>query len=167
MATYTGSGGNNFLNGTNSADSMTGNAGDDTLNGLGGNDTIFGGSGNDSTSGGDGNDLIYSDYDVSENLVINGGFSDGGLGWTSNNPTGGPGPIFDGGVASLNSGDEAVYGDSIEQTLNTAIGQVYTASYRGIENNLGVGSHTVRVDILDAFGAVIYTRTDLIANSTN
>ena len=51
-----------FLNGTNGADTMYGGAGNDTLFGNFGDDTVFGGAGNDRLDGGGflGNHLDYS-----------------------------------------------------------------------------------------------------------
>jgi Ca2+-binding RTX toxin-like protein len=47
MAIFTGTGGNDTLNGTAAGDSIEGLGGNDTLNGLGGDDVLDGGGGND------------------------------------------------------------------------------------------------------------------------
>ena len=64
----TASTGNNFIGGTDSADTLDGlagndlvygGAGNDTLSGSAGNDHLVGGSGNDTLNGGDGTDFLY------------------------------------------------------------------------------------------------------------
>ena len=59
MATITGDGNDNVLNGTSSDDIIDGQGGDDTIYGGDGNDTIYGGDGNDFIDGGAGVDVIY------------------------------------------------------------------------------------------------------------
>jgi Ca2+-binding RTX toxin-like protein len=51
-----GSGFNDRLDGTNTANVLEGSAGADTCMGYDGNDTLIGGAGNDSLTGGGGND---------------------------------------------------------------------------------------------------------------
>lgn len=167
MATYNGTTGDDTYSGTSNNDVITGNNGSDTLDGAGGQDVIYGGYGDESISGGAGNDLIFGDYDPSEELIVNGNFSSGGTGWTANNPTGGPAPAFSSGNALFNVFGEAVYGDSIEQTFNSVIGKTYSARFNAFENYLGVADHTVRVDILDATGTVIFSQTNVIVNNTS
>ncbi len=63
MTTYTGTLGNDSINGSGNADVLYGLAGNDTLNGGGGNDTLVGGAGADSLNGGSGTDM--ADYSAS------------------------------------------------------------------------------------------------------
>lgn len=167
MAVYNGTTGGNTYTGTSDNDVITGNNGNDILDGAGGQDVIYGGNGNESISGGADNDLIYGDFDPSEEVIVNGRFSSTNTGWTSNNPTGGPGPAYNGGNVLFNALGEAVYGDSIQQTFNSIVGQTYSGSYNAFENNSGIADHTVRVDILDENGAVIFTQTDVVLNNSN
>lgn len=76
---YTGTTGNDTINGSISADviiglagndSLLGNAGNDSLQGDEGNDTLNGGSGNDTLNGGIGNDVYYVDSAL--DIVIEG-----------------------------------------------------------------------------------------------
>ncbi len=53
-----GEGGNDFVNATNSADTVSGGDGNDQLNGLNGNDTLTGDAGNDQLNGGAGVDTL-------------------------------------------------------------------------------------------------------------
>lgn len=167
MATYNGTTGNNTYTGTTDNDSVTGNAGNDTLDAAGGDDTVYGGSGNDSVLGGAGNDIIYGDYDPSEELIVNGMFTNASTGWSFNNPTDGAAPTFTGGYVTFNGSGETVYGDSIEQTFASIVGQNYSASFRGFENNTGTADHTLVVEILDDNGVVIFSQEEIIENGTN
>lgn len=63
MANVPGTGGNDTLNGSTTADSVSGFAGNDSIIANGGNDTIFAGAGNDTVFGGAGNDVIEADLD--------------------------------------------------------------------------------------------------------
>ncbi|GAA0563831.1 pre-peptidase C-terminal domain-containing protein [Rhizomicrobium electricum] len=54
----TGRAGNDRIQGSNDADTLTGLAGDDQLYGFGGNDTLRGGAGNNTLDGGDGTDTV-------------------------------------------------------------------------------------------------------------
>ncbi|WP_299926345.1 hypothetical protein [uncultured Pelagimonas sp.] len=56
-------GGDDAVEGTNSADDLSGGSGDDTLTGLGGNDTLDGGAGSDTLEGGSGNDTLMGGGD--------------------------------------------------------------------------------------------------------
>jgi Ca2+-binding RTX toxin-like protein len=67
-----GSAGDDWISGTNTANTLSGNLGADTIYGLGGDDTLFGGAGNDGLYGGDGNDRIESGTGVD--------YVEGGLG---------------------------------------------------------------------------------------
>lgn len=168
MATYTGDTGNNTYNGTVDGDSITGNAGADTLNGAGGDDTVYGGGGNDSITGGDNNDLLYGDFDLSEDVITNGSFgSPLATGWTANNPSGNDAPNIVSGRVAFNTGGETVYGDSIQQTFATVVGQVYSGSFGAREIGNRPGDHTVVVQILDSSGNVIFTQTEVILDGTN
>lgn len=50
--------GNDIINGTPAAETLSGYAGNDTINGLGGNDTLIGGIGDDTLRGGIGDDIL-------------------------------------------------------------------------------------------------------------
>ncbi len=167
MAVYNGTAGNNTYTGTAGSNTITGEAGNDTLDGGGSADTIYGGAGNESILGGAGNDLITGDFDPSEQLITNGNFSAGGTGWTVNNPTGGFAPFFTAAGAQLNNNDEAVYGDSIQQSIATVAGFTYAGTYQGIEDYGPVANHTILLEILDSSGAVIFSQTTVINNNTS
>jgi Ca2+-binding RTX toxin-like protein len=172
VATYNGTTGNNSYTGTPDGDSISGNAGNDTLLGADGIDTIYGGAGNDSLAGGDGNDLIYGDFDPSEDLIVNGSFTRTGgaftiAGWNSINPTTSFGPFYSGSYVALNASAVATYGEGVQQTVATAVGQVYSASLRAFEDNTGTANHTLLIEVLDGAGNVIYTQTEVILNQTN
>ncbi|MCP4316529.1 MAG: calcium-binding protein [Hyphomicrobiales bacterium] len=61
MATITGNGTSETLNGTAESDLIDGRGGNDTINGLAGEDEIIGGRGHDTLNGGDGDDLFLYD----------------------------------------------------------------------------------------------------------
>ncbi|GBC72841.1 Leukotoxin [archaeon HR04] len=132
---FIGTAGNDFIVGTNSADSIYGKEGDDFIVGLGGNDelygdVIFGGAGDDEITGGndilcgnDGNDVLVGDSirGGAGNDTITGGNDtlDGGagndalsgddiLGWLGDD-------ILTGGNDKLvgGAGDDILYGDGI------------------------------------------------------
>lgn len=63
MATITGTGSDDILDGTEDADSITGLAGNDRLRGFGGNDTLDGGDGSDILDGGIGADTMTGGND--------------------------------------------------------------------------------------------------------
>ena len=172
MATYNGTTGNNSYTGTPDGDSISGNAGNDTLLGADGVDTIYGGVGNDSVAGGDGNDLIYGDFDPSEDFITNGSFTRTGgaftiAGWNSINPTTSFGPFYSGSYVALNAMATPTYGEGVQQTISTTVGQVYSGSLRAYEDSIGVANHTLLIEVLDGAGNVIYTQTEVILNQTN
>lgn len=70
MAIFTGTAGNDILNGGNGNDILSGLAGDDILRGGGGNDVLLGGPGADSLNGGTGNDWLFTEPD---DTLVNGG----------------------------------------------------------------------------------------------
>ncbi|MFZ2727195.1 MAG: calcium-binding protein [Methylococcaceae bacterium] len=78
---FTGSAGNDNLNGTYYAENMNGGAGNDVINGGDGNDTLAGGADNDNLNGnagddtyvfskGDGQDVLVSDYTYGETNTL-------------------------------------------------------------------------------------------------
>ena len=168
-ALYGGDGGDS-LSGGDGVDSLFGGAGADSIDGGIGNDTINGGAGNDTVLGGDGNDLITEDpLTEAAATVTNGTFTTDLSSWTVNNPTGGQAPsvVPADGFVRFNSANEATFGDSIQQTVTTTPGSTYTVSLTAAEVGGGNGNHTVRIDILDANGAVIATLTQVINNGTS
>lgn len=133
------------------------------------NETAYTGvDGADSLSGGAGDDYIVGDglSATSTELLTNGGFSSGGAGWTYNDPTGNGGVQFDIGSVSFNTGDETVYGDSIQQSFSTTAGGSYQTSITLEEFQAGVGNHTFQIDILDDTGTVVATETVTIQDGT-
>lgn len=99
--------------------------------------------------------------------ITNGDFSAGETGWTVNNPTGGAAPSVFGGAFYFNGSNEAVYGDSIEQTFSAPVGETQTVTMDLIESNGGTATHTFQIDILDSSGTVIETRTyDVLDDTT-
>jgi Ca2+-binding RTX toxin-like protein len=105
MATFTGTLGNDILNGTSAADTINGLGGNDTIDGGAGNDNIdagggddkvMGGAGDDNINGGAGNDIIDGG---TGNDIIAGGSSDDTMFGADGDDT------MDGG-----SGDDLMYG---------------------------------------------------------
>lgn len=87
-------------------------------------------------------------------LVKNGNFSDGGSHWTSNNPTGGEPVLFANGAAHFNRGNETVFGDSIQQDINTYEGAAYTVSL-DLKEVQDKARHDFRIEILNDIGQVV------------
>jgi Ca2+-binding RTX toxin-like protein len=158
-----------LLDGGGGSDTIYGSGGNDTLYGGIGNDNVQGGAGDDIVQGGDGNDVLYGDESNTQR-IINGDFSAGATGWTLNNPTGTAAPlVYTAGVPaspamSFNNNEEAVFGDSIQQTFGTTVGEVYDVALNLFENGGGSASHTIVVDVLNAAGAVISTQTYVVGN---
>ena len=161
--TLSGGAGNDSLFGDAGNDSLLGNADNDTLSGGDGNDTLLGQAGNDSLAGGAGDDQLSGDGFETAELLVNGDFATGTnntapVSWVVGNPTGGFGPTHSDGKVLFNPANEGIYGDSIQQTFTTVVGQTYTTSFNVFENGTGSGTHTVRVDVLNASNAVISTQ---------
>ena len=165
-----GGAGNDFVQGSGQADYIEAGDGNDVIVAGAGDDIVLGGAGDDSLAGGAGNDLIYGDTGGSAligNRITNGDFSAGLTGWTIGNPTGGAAPMeYGDGRASFNNNEEAVYGDSIRQTFQAAVGQQQTLTLDLLENGSGVGNHTFQIDILNANGTVIATTTQTVNNAS-
>jgi VCBS repeat-containing protein len=70
VTTYTGTNGNNTINGSNGDDTISGLGGQDTLNGGNGDDTVSGGTGSDLIDGGNSNDTLSGGDD---NDTVTGG----------------------------------------------------------------------------------------------
>ena len=180
-----GGAGNDILNGGAGNDSLEGGSGNDWINAGTGNDSIGGGTGNDTLTGwagsdvlfgGDGEDSLTGDGDTGTaptQLISNGTFDNGLTGWSVLNPTGGAGPIVYpwgapiSNAAALNNNDETVFGDGIQQTISTDVGEVYDLSMLLSENGAGTGNHTVVVSVLDGSGAVIASQTYVITNGSS
>ena len=147
---------------------MNGTSGNDTLNGSASAETIFGAAGNDSLSGNAGNDVIYGDSlseTIASGAIANGGFSSGLAGWTTVTT---PAPTLTNltgtnSALAFNTGNSTA-GGAVEQAVTTTPGAAYTLGYMIGETGTGNGTHTFRIDILDANGNVIATRTDVVAN---
>lgn len=147
---------------------MIGSSGNDTLNGTGAAETLTGGAGNDSISAGAGNDVIHGDSHSevpAAGTLTNGNFSTGLAGWSV---VSGAAPVVNNvtptnPALTFNSVD-SVAGSSIQQVVTTTAGAAYTLGYTIGETGAASGTHTFRIDILDAQGTVIATRTDTIAN---
>lgn len=167
--TFAGAGSDDVVYGGGGADSLAGHAGNDLLDGGIGADTLIGGTGNDTLLGGAGNDVLYGDDNTAQRIT-NGDFSAGTAGWTINNPTGGAAPtVYDAGSPvspglAFNNNDEGVYGDSIQQTISTNVGEVYDLALTLYENGSGSASHTVVVAVLNASGAVVTSQTYVVGN---
>ncbi|MCV6591383.1 MAG: DUF642 domain-containing protein, partial [Silicimonas sp.] len=158
----------NLLDGGAGNDSIWADAGDDTLIGGDGADSLRGETGHDSLDGGAGNDSLFGgDTVTTGNLITNGDFSSGASGWTVNNPTGGGAPSLTSGYARFNSGNGAVYGDSIQQDFTSHVGSTHTVTFNLRENAGGVGDHTFRIDILDDQGNVVASEFHTVHNADN
>lgn len=147
---------------------MIGSSGNDTLNGNAAAETLIGGAGNDVISAGGGNDVIYGDAqsDVpAAGTLTNGTFSAGLANWTV---VSGPAPSVTNltptnPALAFNSGGTAA-GGAVQQVVSTTAGAAYTFGYTIGETGSGSATHSFRIDILDAQGNVIATRTDTVAN---
>ncbi|MGZ8349987.1 MAG: beta strand repeat-containing protein, partial [Allosphingosinicella sp.] len=138
MPTYTGTNGDNHINGSNSNDIIFGLGGHDDLNGKKGDDQIFGGAGNDELHGDQGNDKLYGEqdndllYGDSGNDELYGGDGHDGLfgGDGNDHLTGGGGLDFlDGGSGF----DTAYYSGSIlEYDFYTAFGLLAVVHLNGL-----------------------------------
>ena len=165
-----GSNFNDVLSGSQLDNQIWGRDGGDQIFGNAGNDTIRGEGGSDSIYAGEGDDVIVGDEALAttDNLLTNGDFSNNLTGWTINNPTGGTGPANSGASdASFNSNNETVYGDGIEQSFASEVGQTHFASLTLGELGNGNSNHTFQIDILDDLGAVISTQTYVATNGTS
>jgi Ca2+-binding RTX toxin-like protein len=178
---FPNSGGNDSLYGGGDNDQVYGGAGNDLVHGDQGNDALYGGIGNDAIEGGGGNDTAYGgDGDDTitdiENVggeavgtLTNPSFNSGLSGWTPLNPTSGNGPTtgnYNGdNYIALNSANEAIYGDGIEQSVITTAGSTYTVSVYCGELGGGSASHTVLIEVLDASNNVIATRTEVLGDA--
>ncbi|QDL91832.1 hypothetical protein FDP22_08625 [Paroceanicella profunda] len=120
-------------------------------------------------TGGAGADLLIGDGYlpfVGGNLVRNGDFGTGDLSdWTVLNPTGGraPGVASAEGAVALNAGGEGRYGDGLSQQLATAPGATYDVTVVLGQRGGDAGDHTALVEILDATGAVIASRSAVVS----
>jgi Ca2+-binding RTX toxin-like protein len=178
---FPNSGGNDSLYGGEDNDQVYGGAGNDLVHGDGGNDALYGGTGDDSIAGGGGNDTAYGgDGDDTITDINSVGTEAAGtvtnnemgqtpfVGWTPLNPTGGQGPVQgvynNDAYVAFNSGNEASYGDGIEQTITTTAGSRYTLTLQAGELGGGNADHTILIEVLDGSGNVIATRTEVVAN---
>lgn len=91
MATFTGTAGNDTINGSKNADVIYGLGGHDWLDGKDGADFVYGGLGNDSLFGGKGNDVLYGedgddylDGGANDDTLIGGAGADSLLGGDGN-----------------------------------------------------------------------------------
>lgn len=149
---------------------MNGTSGNDTLNGSASSETIFGAAGNDSILANAENDVVYGDSQsetIASGAITNGRFSSGLAGWTT---SAAPAPTVTNLTATnsalaFNTGN-TTSGGAIQQTVTTTPGAAYTLGYMIGETGTGNGSHTFRIDVLDANGNVIATRTDTVLNDT-
>ncbi|MGZ8281598.1 MAG: VCBS domain-containing protein, partial [Allosphingosinicella sp.] len=138
MPTYTGTNGDNHINGSNSNDIIFGLGGHADLNGKKGDDQICGGAGNDELHGDQGNDKLYGEqdndllYGDSGNDELYGGDGHDGLfgGDGNDHLTGGGGLDFlDGGSGF----DTAYYSGSIlEYDFYTAFGLLAVVHLNGL-----------------------------------
>jgi Ca2+-binding RTX toxin-like protein len=162
-----GNGGNDTINASSGNDTIDGGDDNDSLDGSVGHDKIYGGDGDDTLIGGTGNDTLSGDDALSNELLVNGDFSRTS-GWAVNNPTGGAAPSFANAELTFNNGDEAQYGDSVQQTFRSHSGETHQVKLDLRENGGGVGDHTVKIDIIDvSTGAVIKTSTHLVQNGSH
>ncbi|MEZ0264221.1 MAG: beta strand repeat-containing protein, partial [Phycisphaerae bacterium] len=72
---YTGTDGDDSLDGAGLDDTLEGGGGNDTINGLAGNDLITGGAGDDSLNGGEGSDTVDGGAG-NDTLVVQGNYAD-------------------------------------------------------------------------------------------
>ncbi|TRD15283.1 Hint domain-containing protein [Palleronia caenipelagi] len=163
--------GDDTVDGQDGADTLYADSGDDFVQGGTGIDSLFGGTGNDTVFGNSGDDRIEGDgrllfRDAENDAITNGDFTTN-TDWTINNPTGGTGPLIADGYVSFNAGEEAVYGDSIDQTFFTRLGTIYEVSMDLFEDNAGVGDHTVQVDVFDDLGNLLTTETYVVSDNTS
>ncbi|MEM7745784.1 MAG: hypothetical protein AAF409_18955 [Pseudomonadota bacterium] len=86
-------------------------------------------------------------------ILTNGNFPNGLTGWNVENPSGNdaPGVFSNSGLVSFNSGNETLFGDSIDQDFATTVG-----------NNGGNADHTFEIVILDDIGTAIETAVEIV-----
>lgn len=91
------------------------------------------------------------------NILINGTFDNGLDDWniTDVNDANPPRPVS--GRISFNSGNDPVFGDSIDQGFATVIGNTYSVTLDLAETGGNAGDHDFRIDILDDAGTVVET----------
>jgi len=117
MPDFPGTPGDDFLVGTNDADTITGFAGNDELIGNGGDDVIDAGEGDDFASGGQGNDTIYTrDGDDNANGGVGADFIDLGAGTDFAFGGEGDDTIYGG------AGNDNLFGESTIETRNGVTG---------------------------------------------
>ncbi len=104
--------------------------------------------------------------DLNVELVKNGDFASGGANWTHNNPTGNNSVYFGHKFAQFNSGNETSFGDSIQQTIQTADGANYQLNLDLMEI-YNKGSHDFKIEVLDELGQVIeFVESSVAAGKT-
>ena len=172
---YTDAGDDTIIGGEG-ADVLFGEEGEDVISGGAGHDTIemsgsssnalYGSSGGDSITGGSGADTIYGDDNTGEK-VTNGTFDTDLTDWTVGNPSGSFAPTAAFGGVIFNGGNEAAYGDYIEQKVNAQLGLEQTVTFDLGQNGNGSATHTMQVDIFDDQGNIIATDTfDVVGDTT-
>ena len=146
--------------------------GNDSIDAGAGEDSVVAGLGDDTVLGGTGNDTIYGDTVEGEpvlgtELLTNATFAGNMNGWTTINPTGGSGPVYDSSVdgVRINQNDESVYGDGISQTVETVSGGTYDVSVNIGQNGGNGGDHTIVVEVLDDAGNVLDSQTVIVSNA--
>ena len=156
--------GNDAVAGGGGNDVVFGGDGTDTIDGGAGNDTLHGGGGNDSLTGGDGDDRIFGDSRTPAPVTVtNGDFATGTTaGWTVT----GAGTFVDNQALAFNAGNNGV-GGTAQQTVATETGFQYQLSFTAFENGNGSATHTLVVDVLDANGQVLATRTVLVTDGSS
>ncbi|GAA4018580.1 beta strand repeat-containing protein [Actimicrobium antarcticum] len=133
----------NVITGDGLDNVLRGGAANDTISGGAGNDTITGGAGADTLNGGTGvNTISYQN-----NLVTNGDFSNGGVGWITET---GPIVTYTGGVATVTSGF-----NFLAQNAALVAGQTYSFSFDYTATAVG----TFR--IVSTVGSVLFATSTL------
>ncbi len=62
---------------------------------------------------------------------------------------------------------DSVVGGLAAQTVTTEVGQAYTLSVDVSEFGSNAGDHTLVIEIADAQGAIVATRTDVVLNASS
>ena len=101
------------------------------------------------------------------NILTNGDFSNNLVGWNVTDVAAiNPPTVLPGGDVAFNGGDETVFGDAIDQSFATTIGNTYSVTLDVFEGDAADGDHDFQIDILDDTNTVVETLSITAFNDT-